>query len=365
MTNRTHEKYGRQCFELAQKGAGFVSPNPLVGCVIVKDDEIISTGYHPRYGSFHAERNAILNSAKDVSGATLYCNLEPCSHTDKQTPPCAQLIISSNIKQVVISNRDPNPKVNGKGIDLLRRAGIEVITEILEDEGRELNRFYFKTVEAGLPYVTLKVAVSRDWRITGEVGKQTWLTGKESKVLVHSLRSVYDAVLIGANTVNIDNPKLTVREVAGRNPQKIILDGKLSTNLDSALFSNKNERCIVFCSNECEEKRKREFEEAGVTLIELDCNKNFHADINEVLKRISLLNINSVLVEGGAQIFKQFMQSNLFDELIVLMAPIYLEYGVSIKPVEENENLKLINVQKLGTDMLYHYKTTAKKCLPD
>ncbi len=359
------EKYMKQCFELAQNGAGYVSPNPLVGCVIVKDDKILSTGYHEKYGSFHAERNAILNSEQDISGATLYCNLEPCMHTDKQTPPCAQLIISSKIKRVVISTVDSNPKVNGNGIKLLREAGIEVTTSVLGKEGRELNKFFFTSMETGFPYVTLKLAVSRDWKITGEKGKQTWLTGNESKKFVHEQRSVYDAVLVGANTVNIDNPQLTVRDVDGKNPKRIILDGNLSANLESALFADSSNRNIVFCSNSADEKRKSAFREMGVTLIELELVRDSLLDLSDMLRKISSLKINSVLVEGGAQIFTQFIEQGLFDELFILMAPVHLGTGVDVIPADEIENLELIKETNLGKDILFHYKHKREKCLQD
>lgn len=365
MSNPNDEKYMKQCFELARNGAGHVSPNPLVGCVIVKDDKILSTGYHEKYGSLHAERNAIINAEQDFSGATLYCNLEPCMHTDKQTPPCAQLIISSKIKRVVISNTDPNPKVNGNGVKLLQEAGIEVTTNVLEKEGRELNKFFFTSVEAGFPYVTLKMAVSRDWKITGEKGKQTWFTGGESKKFVHEQRSIYDAVLVGANTVNIDNPLLTVREINGRNPKRIIIDGNLSCNLQSALFDDSSNRNIVFCSTSADEKCKSAFRDKDIILIELEPVRNYLLDLSEVLKKIASLKINSLFVEGGGQIFIQFIEQGLFDELLVLMAPIHLGAGVDVALADETENLELLKETNLGDDILFHYKNKREKCLPD
>lgn len=365
MFSSIDEKYMKQCFELAQKGVWNVSPNPLVGCAIVKGDKIISSGYHEKYGSFHAERNAIINTEQDISGATLYCNLEPCMHTDKQTPPCAQLIISSNIKRVVISTVDPNPKVNGNGIKLLREAGIEVTINVLEKEGRELNKFFFTSMETGFPYVTLKIAVSRDWKITGEKGKQTWLTGNESTKFVHEQRSVYDAVLVGANTVNIDNPLLTARDVDGRNPKRIILDGNLSANLESVLFADSSNRNIVFCSTRADGKRKRAFRDKDVTLIELGPVRDSLLDLSEVLRKISSLKINSLFVEGGGQIFAQFIEQGLFDELFVLMAPIHLGAGVDVAPADKIANLELLKETNLGEDILFHYKSKREKCLQD
>ena len=218
----------RQCFTLAKKAKGFVSPNPLVGAILVKKGKVIGRGYHKRYGSDHAEVNALKNAKEGVAGSTLYCNFEPCCHTKKQTPPCVPLIIQKKIKRVVISNFDPNKEVNGKGVKQLREAGVEVITDILEDEGKDLNKFYFKYVSEKLPYITLKIAQSIDGKISEAKDKQTWLTGKESINYVHKLRSEYDAVLVGAGTIRTDNPLLNVRTIKGRNPIRIIIDGKLS-----------------------------------------------------------------------------------------------------------------------------------------
>ena len=210
--NSIDKKFIRRSFHLAQKGKGHVSPNPLVGAVIVKNGKVIGKGYHKKYGSAHAEVNAINNSTESVAGSTLYCNLEPCSHIKKQTPPCVPLIIQKKIKKVVISNFDPNKEVNGKGIKQLREAGVEVVTDVLEDEGKDLNKFYFKYVKEKLPYITLKIAQSIDGKISVAKNKQTWLTGKESIKYVHKLRSEYDAVLVGAGTIRTDNPQLNVRD---------------------------------------------------------------------------------------------------------------------------------------------------------
>jgi diaminohydroxyphosphoribosylaminopyrimidine deaminase/5-amino-6-(5-phosphoribosylamino)uracil reductase len=195
------QKYINDCFKLAKKVRGFVSPNPLVGAVLVKNGKVIGQGYHRKYGGDHAEVNAIKKSNENVSGSTLYCNLEPCCHTNKQTPPCVPLIIQKKIKRVVISNLDPNKSVNGKGLKQLQAAGIEVTTRVLENEGKKLNKFYFKYVEAIFPYVTLKIAQSIDGKIAITNKKQTWLTGKESVKFVHKLRSDYDAIIVGVETM--------------------------------------------------------------------------------------------------------------------------------------------------------------------
>ena len=251
-----HSKYIKHCFNLAKKGKGSVSPNPLVGAILVKNGKVIGKGYHKKYGSAHAEVNAINNSTEKVTGSTLYCNLEPCCHANKQTPPCVPLIIEKKIKKVVISNLDPNKEVNGKGVKQLREAGIEVITDVLEDEGKDLNKFYFKYVKEKLPYITLKIAQSIDGKISVAKNKQTWLTGKESIKYVHKLRSEYDAVLVGAGTIKTDNPLLTVRNVKGRNPIRIIIDGKLNIPIKSKILnSNDPENTWIFTSKKANEKK--------------------------------------------------------------------------------------------------------------
>ncbi|MFA7421694.1 MAG: bifunctional diaminohydroxyphosphoribosylaminopyrimidine deaminase/5-amino-6-(5-phosphoribosylamino)uracil reductase RibD [Melioribacteraceae bacterium] len=365
MINSIDEKYIRLCFELAKKGEGFVSPNPLVGSVIVKDDNILATGFHNKYGSFHAERNAILSAQQNLSGATLYCNLEPCMHTGKQTPPCVPLIISHGIKKVVVSNLDTNPKVNGIGVQLLREAGIEVIPNILREAGEELNKFYFNVKKYGTPFVTMKIATSEDGMIAAEKGKQTWLTGDESRKFVHKLRAVYDAVLIGANTVNIDNPLLTVREVSGRNPKRIIIDGKLSSNLQSTLYNDLKAETFVFCSAEADEKRKADFKNKEIVLIELQSGFEGQLELTEILAEIVKLKINSVLIEGGGNIFEQFFTQGIFDELFLIKAPRNFINGVKSFDIRTNNEISLLNKMDLGVDTLFHYKNKRSKCLQD
>ncbi len=360
-----HEKYIKLCFEIARKGQYFASPNPLVGCVIIKDDNIIATGYHEKYGSLHAERNAILGANENLEGSTLYCNLEPCMHTDKQTPPCAPLIIASGIKRVVISNLDVNPKVKGKGVQQLKDAGIEVITNVLEDEGYELNKFYFKAQRFGIPHITLKIATSKDGMITEEEGRQTWLTGKESKVFVHKLRAEHDAILIGANTVNIDNPQLTVREIDGKNPKRIIIDGKLFSNLDSNIYNDSKGETIVFCSNKVDESRKAAFYEKPITLVEIETDHDMHLIIYDILAKLVQFKINSLLVEGGNLIFEQFLNSNCFDELFHIQTPVILKKGLLVADSLTFINLALQKETTLGKDKLYQYKNLKSKCLPD
>ena len=231
------ESYIQLAIEIAKKGTGSVSPNPLVGCVIIKDNKIIGAGYHQKFGEEHAEINAINSSAESVEGSTLYVNLEPCSHHGK-TPPCVDRIIKEKIKRVVIGTLDVNPLVSGNGVKALKKAGVDVKVGVLENECIELNKFFFKYITSKLPYVTLKAAQTLDGMIADKNKNSEWISSKESRKYVHWLRARYDAVLIGSDTAKIDNPKLTVRMVEGRNPYRVVLDSKLSLKTDLYLFKN-------------------------------------------------------------------------------------------------------------------------------
>jgi diaminohydroxyphosphoribosylaminopyrimidine deaminase / 5-amino-6-(5-phosphoribosylamino)uracil reductase len=354
--NELDEKYMRLCFELAGKGGGYVSPNPLVGALIVKDGRIISTGFHERYGGPHAEINAINSAGQDLKGATLYCNLEPCVHTAKQTPPCAPAIIAFGITKAVIANNDPNPEVRGNGIIALRDAGIEVVSGLLETEGNELNRFYFKSIKERVPYVTLKMAVSEDGKISASEGTQTWLTGSESGEYVHRQRSVYDAVLVGANTIRIDDPRLTVRNIEGRNPIRIIIDGALNTALNSKVYNCGESRTIVFCSSSADCNKKKKFVLGGIEIIELEPDSSGRLDLALILKKLGELKIASLFVEGGREIFDQFIERRLFDEITVLKAPVNLGSGVDAVKIEKLEDLTLVNTGLLGKDAIRVYR---------
>ncbi|MCK9280175.1 MAG: bifunctional diaminohydroxyphosphoribosylaminopyrimidine deaminase/5-amino-6-(5-phosphoribosylamino)uracil reductase RibD [Melioribacteraceae bacterium] len=340
--NITHKKYILECFRLAKQGEGFVSPNPLVGAVIVKGDKIISTGYHEKYGSLHAEANAINNAKENLVGATLYCNLEPCSHTDKQTPPCAPLIAKSGIKKVVISNLDPNPKVSGKGIKILQDAGVEVIANICEIEGAELNKFFLKYITQHIPYVTIKIAQSLDGIIAIK-NSETAITGEKSREFVHSLRSKYDAVLVGANTIKIDNPQLNVRSVKGRNPIRTILDRNCSIPLDSYVIASAAEQPTWVYTNSSPFPPE-------IKII------HGNTDINSILKNLGREKITSLLIEGGSNVFSQFIDSELYDELILLIAPKILGEGIPSFISQKTQKLKLIASERLGEDIKLVYR---------
>lgn len=269
------ESYIQLTIEIAKKGEGSVSPNPLVGCVITKENRIIGAGYHQKFGEEHAEINAINSATESLEGATLYVNLEPCSHQGK-TPPCVDRIIEEKIKRVVIGTLDVNPLVSGNGVRKLKRAGIDVKVGVLEKECLELNKFFFKNIVKKIPYITLKAAQTLDGMIADKNHFSEWISSEASRKYVHTLRSKYDAVLIGANTAKIDDPKLTVRMVEGRNPYRIVLDSGLKLNPDLKLFRlNDDKKTILVTTTENQSKKNKiqKFEKHKVDLIFVKKNK--------------------------------------------------------------------------------------------
>jgi len=343
--------YIKQCFELADKGRGFVSPNPFVGTVIVKDGRIIGEGWHKNFGGAHAEVNAVASSNKENKDATFYCNLEPCCHFNKQTPPCVPLLISEQISRVVISNLDPNPNVNGNGVKQLREAGIRVDIGILKDEGKEVNKFYFKYVIEKVPYIAIKIAQSIDGKISVDGDIQTWLTGEDSVKYVHQLRNMYDAVLVGANTIKVDDPRLTVREVNGRDPIRIIIDGDLSISPDSKIIKlTGNDKTWIFTSENSHQEKIEQFEKLGIKIFQLPSDKK-KLDFSDILKELGKENVSSLLVEGGRQIFSQFISQDLFDEIIILQSPKIFGKGITAFETNGTKKLKIKKTERLGEDL--------------
>lgn len=292
-----------RAMELAKLGAGHVSPNPLVGCVIVLDGKIIGEGWHKQFGQAHAEVNAI-ESVTDkslLSQATLYVNLEPCSHFGK-TPPCADLLIQQKINKVVVANRDPNPQVNGSGLKKLQEAGIETAIDVLEKEGRELNRRFFTYIEKKRPYIILKWAQTVDGFIAKKNFDSKWISHEASRQLVHQWRSEEDGVLVGTRTAQHDNPELNVRDWSGRNPKRIVFDRFLRLSEKLKLFDRSQH---TLCYNLLKHE-----EHPNLGLIRVSEN-NF---LSDVLRDLVKQKIQSVIVEGGAQTLSLFLNSGMWDE---------------------------------------------------
>ena len=308
------------CIDLALKGFPLAMPNPLVGCVIVHKHKIIGQGYHKQYGSHHAEVNAIGNvENKDLlKESTLYVSLEPCAHHGK-TPPCADLIIKHKIPKVVIGSLDTFSEVNGKGIERLRSTGVEVITSVLEDECREINRRFFTFHEKKRPYIILKWAQTSDGFIAPLDQKEPlWISSSESKTLVHQWRSQEQSVLVGRKTVFLDNPQLTTREFEGKNPIRIVLDKNLNLPKSLAIFNDEAPTLIVndSLSSECH--------------IQVD----FENFLPSLLDKLYESNIQSVIVEGGSQTLNTFINSNSWDEARIFTSKKTLEEGIQSPVIE-------------------------------
>lgn len=316
----------QRCIDLAALGAGSVSPNPMVGAVIVHDGLIIGEGYHRQYGQAHAEVNAVNqvlerfeNAGELLKGSTIYASLEPCAHYGK-TPPCADLIIKNQIPQVVIGCRDPFDQVNGKGIEKLKAAGVEVISGVLEEQCQWLNRRFFTRVQKQRPYIILKWAQTSDGFFAPSDKSQYWITGEESRKLVHQWRSEEDAVLVGKNTAAIDNPQLNVRHWPGQSPKRVVIDRKLELSHELHVYDQSVETLIF---NEV----KTDIE-GKIKYIALEDFGRFVPQY--ILFQLYLQDIQSVIIEGGAYTLQTFIEAGLWDEARIFTGRIELGGGIKV-----------------------------------
>ena len=338
-----HEEYMQRAIEIAQYGLGNVQPNPLVGCVIVHQNKIIAEGYHQHYGQSHAEVNAINdalnkypNAADVLQSSSLYVNLEPCSHFGK-TPPCADLIIKYKIPKVVISNVDPFQSVNGKGIEKLKAAGIEVVTGILSEKGKELNKRFFTYHLLQRPYVILKWAESNDSFISIQENKRSNISGVEAQKLNHQWRSEEQSILVGTKTVLVDNPFLTVRNVEGKNPIRVIIDKDLKLSRDLHIF-NEDSKTIVF-------NNKKTYSDGNIQFIQID----FYGLVPQfILYQLYLMEVQSIIVEGGSYTINEFLQFDLWDEARIFRSKDRFHQGVAAPIIQG----KTISKTELANDEL-------------
>ncbi len=355
---REYNKLMRRCINLAKKSEGRVSPNPLVGAVIFDDNfRIISEGRHEFFGGNHAERNAVLNAKEDLKGKSVIVNLEPCQHYGK-TPPCADLLIEKGFKRVITGMVDPNPIVSGKGIEKLERAGIEVITGVLENECRKLNEIFIKNQTENKPFITIKTATTLDGKIAARTGDSKWITDEYSRLQVHKLRNKYDAVLTSSNTVKKDNPYMTCRIKNGRNPVRIILDTNLSTIPESNIYNSDNTRVIIITSEKTDEKKFKKYA-PHVEIIKCPL-KNGYINLENAIKIIYNTGIKSILIEAGGTLNNSFIQSNLADNLIQFIAPKILSdnqgldfvQGCERDKISKCNNLIIISTKRLKHDIM-------------
>lgn len=362
-------KWMQLALEIAEWGAGYVSPNPMVGCVIVDSEgNKIGQGYHERYGQAHAEVNAV-ESVKDNSllkNATVYVTMEPCAHEGK-TPPCADMLAGLPIRRVVVAMQDPTEKVNGKGIKKLRANDIRVDVGLLKAEAEQLNEFFLHYESYNRPFVTLKIAQTLDGYIAAPDGSSEWITGEASRERVHEWRSRYDAVMVGRNTALLDNPRLTVRHVEGRQPRRVVIDGKLELPKDLNLFTDQYEEKTVILTH-----NKEKFEsEADPMLSMLQSDyfrgstllvpeKDGHTDLNEGLKKLaSEHQMTSILVEAGQNLASALLRDRLVDKVACFIAPKMLGggtrsvMGMGIKRMKEILTLRDTNWEPVDDDMLF------------
>ncbi|MCL2761916.1 MAG: bifunctional diaminohydroxyphosphoribosylaminopyrimidine deaminase/5-amino-6-(5-phosphoribosylamino)uracil reductase RibD [Treponema sp.] len=377
VSNTVNSTYMKRAFALAGRGMGKTAPNPMVGAVLVKKGRIIGEGWHRYYGGLHAEAEAVqaaLAAGLSPAGADLYCTLEPCCFDapGKHQPPCTTLIIKNKIKRVYIANLDPNPRVSGKGITILEKAGITVVSGLCAEAGEELNRAFFTFHRAGRPFVHLKMAQTLDGRIAAPNGSARWISDEAARRMVHRLRSEYDAVLIGRGTALADDPELTVRLVKGRNPRRVILDSRLAIPETAKLFSLPDpEKTIIVHSHNANPRKAANLHSLGVELIPIISRQGAEAQrtqrgrkvgggvlrnnaaiylpsssafsasprlcesssqalpLQEVLAALGERGIQSILVEGGAGIFASFLREGLWDRLSIIIAPIMLGGGLN------------------------------------
>ena len=344
----TDEQYMRQAIGFARMGKGNVSPNPLVGTIIVKDGKIVGKGYHQKFGEAHAEINAIRDAGENTKGATLYVNLEPCCHHGK-TPPCTEAIIKAGIKRVVVGMVDPNPLVNSQGINILRENGIDVKAGVVYEECKELNKVFIKYIRTGLPFVTLKVAQSIDGRIATMNGHSKWITSEESRIIVHKLRSEHDAVIIGAHTAKLDNPKLTVRHISGRNPFRIVLDSHLNIPPESKLITDQYAKLTIIATSSTDKSKKALLKRGGVKIWDIPAAQNGFLSLPDLLTKAASERISSLLIEGGSQVFTSFLRDKLVDEIIFMVAPKIIGDGIDaiggLDTISVDRSIRLKNMR--------------------
>lgn len=315
------EFYMRRVLALARRGERRVSPNPMVGAVIVREGRIIGEGYHERFGGPHAEVNAVRRAGGEIAGATVYVNLEPCAHYGK-TPPCADLLVAARPARVVVGTADPNPVVGGRGIAALRERGIAMTVGVMEERCRELNERFFTYIATGIPYVTLKFAETLDGKIATASGDSRWVSSPASRRFAHRLRSLHDSILVGVGTVLRDDPDLTCRLVRGRNPARIVVDSRLRVPLEARLVQDvRAARTIVAHTPQASGEKALRLADRGVETLAVAADARGRVDLPALLAALGKKGLSSILVEGGGEVIASLLAAHLADRLIAIVAP--------------------------------------------
>lgn len=355
----TDQEYMALALQLAEKGAGWTSPNPMVGAVIVKDGEIIGQGYHAKCGDLHAERAALAACTGDPAGATLYVTLEPCCHHGRQ-PPCTDAILQAKIARVVVGSGDPNPLVAGKGLDLLRAHGVQVTEGVLDQECRALNHVFFHFIQTGRPYVVLKYAMTLDGKLAAYTGASQWITGEQARRHVHTQRNRYRAILVGVGTVLADDPQLTCRLEGGRDPLRVVCDTNLRTPLTANVVrtARQTPTCLATCVSQ--ESRLAPYREAGCQVLSLP-QSNGQVSLPALLKALGSQGVDSVLAEGGSALHWSLVRDGLVNRVQAYLAPKILGGQGAKSPVggqgfpHPDQALRLAppTLTPLGEDLLW------------
>ena len=355
------EEYMRRALELARKGEGHTSPNPMVGCVVVKDGRIISEGYHEKYGEFHAERNALTRCTEDTAGADLYVTLEPCCHQGK-TPPCTDIIIEKKIARVFVGSMDSNPLVAGKGVQILRDHGIYVENGILDAECRKLNEVFYHYIATKTPFVVMKYAMTLDGKIACATGDSKWVTGEIARTQVHRMRGRYRGIMVGIGTVLADDPMLNCRVEGGVDPVRIICDSNLHIPTESQIVKTASDiETIVACSQEAlESERKQEkirrLKEAGIQIIGTEGAHG--VNLVELMKKLGGQNIDSILLEGGGTLNASALEDGIVNKVYAYIAGKLIGgmdarspvEGMGIDRMADAITLQNVEIEKLGDD---------------
>lgn len=352
------EEYMRLAMELAKKGCGFTSPNPMVGAVIVKDGKIIGQGWHERYGQAHAERNALASCKESPRGATIYVTLEPCCHHGKQ-PPCTDAIIETGIRRVVVGSKDPNPLVAGKGIEILRKHGIEVTEHVLREECDKINEVFFHYITTGRPFVVMKYAMTLDGKIAAYTGASKWITGEIARDHVQTQRHRHRGIMVGVETVIRDDPLLTCRMEGGKNPIRIICDTNLRTPMESQIVKTAGQVPTILATCCTDQEKHRQYEEAGCVILCVD-KKDGHLDLWQLVEKLGEEKIDSILLEGGGTLNWSALRSGIVQKVQAYIAPKLLGGQTAKTPVEGQGvispdlafYLKNSTVERLGEDIL-------------
>lgn len=354
-------RFMNRALKLAKRGDGWVNPNPQVGAVLVKHGEVIGQGYHRRLGEDHAEVNALKQAGRQAKNADLYVNLEPCTHHGK-TPPCTDALIQTGIKRAFIAIPDPNPKVNGRGINKLRAEGIEVEVGLKSNQARRLNEIYFRYTQTEQPFVLLKLAMSADGKIATRTGDSQWITSKPARRMVHKFRARYSAVAVGVGTMMADDPRLTVRHADGPDGARFVLDSSCQSPPSATMFKlDSNAPSIVVTTNGTDPRQEEELLNCGASVWHLPTSEKGHIRLSAFLNRLGDEEYDSLLVEGGSQLAWNFIESNLVDKVALFIAPRIIGGkgavpaigGEGFETVSESLTLKNTSIQRVGKDFLY------------